>query len=750
MKEPHRGSWLLPAGFALAGALAGLLVSLLGASAPFFQEPAGQELPYAATARNLASPQPVEPTTSVTAPLYPRLLSQFGGFETDFTAARRMQLLLLGALVPFLTVLAARRHFGARAGFVAGLLTLLLGGFWVRAATFVPYAWQAVTVLVMLLLLPTERGRHGASEASAAGSGAAGDGRSHAPGLVALFGVGIAAGVARLLGAAWAPAFVLVLAVLALVRKWGVAAAGGVVAAFVAVVLVGSALRLDPVAGSPPLLFGGGLESVLSWHDGARGVDPRRGERAPWRWMTGRDVHLEFERAENARLSTDETSRRGYARTMGWIASNPVPAGGLALRKAALFLSGAEYASPDSPRFRAQALLPGRGVLLWLSIPIFALGLAGLAAAGREGRTARALLLALAVGSVLAAVGAVARPGDRLALLLALTGPAAWALLHFGRLGARGITLLALGLGLGVWAAVLEAPKFESEAENRFQTATVYERKRRVQEAAAEYDRALIADPGHVPSQLARAGSLARDGVFDAAISTVEDVVARAPHISSAWNLLARLYQNQKRYAEAASAYERLVEIDPNNFEAWNNLGTMHVTLGRYEPAVAALRRALEIEPNYRSAFVNLAEVEKRGPEGLAGAEPVTPGAGSANEQLQQGVAAVMQRIQANDVEGAERLIAQLHETFAGSPYIDFASGTLALHKQEFQKALDLYNRARSGLPEDAALIFNTGVAHASLGQNAEAIAAMREVLRLDPTNEPARQMLQQLGAGGN
>jgi tetratricopeptide (TPR) repeat protein len=735
MTAPVRTPWIPLLVLAALGALVAFLWSGTVASRPVMIDAMGAEASFAAGARNLDSPRPTEPPMSVNAPAYPHLLAALGDVRASFAGARRVQWILLAALLPLLAGLAGARHFGATAGIVAAALVLLLGGFWLATSAITPHAWQAAFALVVLLLAPPL-------------------GRPRAGSLLpAALAMGFVLAAARAFGAAWAPALAVVLAILMLARREYTAGIGLAAVFGLSLLLVG-ALRLDPVGGPLPLLGGGGPDARLGWHDGATGVDPRRGETGAWRWVSIRDFGMEAERELGRAVSMPELSRHAYGQAAGWIAGHPLQAGLLALRKAWLVLSGVELAAPDSAVFRARQVAPWAAWLLPVSILVMALGLAGAAgAAGVRNQSATidglTVLKALLLATVLAALGGVVRTGDRFALLVAMTGAAGWTLAHVGRLSRATLALGVAALLLGAAAWYVDGRRLESPAEDHFQMGTMLERQRRTAEAGAEYDQALAADPNHLAARIVRAGRLAADGLYDGAISEAESVVASNPKLPSVWLMLARLYQSQNRLVEAQSAYERALELAPRDVEAWNNLGTIHAALGHYEPAIAALKKALAIDPNYRNAFVNLTELEKRGPEGLAASTPTLSQPAAGAQSIAEGVGLVMQRIQANDVAGAQAILAGLREQFGASPDIDLAAGTLALHTGRLDEAVTLLERARSSTTLAAAAWFNLGTAQARRGDIPKAREAFEAVLRLDPTNEPARAALAALPAAG-
>lgn len=116
---------------------------------------------------------------------------------------------------------------------------------------------------------------------------------------------------------------------------------------------------------------------------------------------------------------------------------------------------------------------------------------------------------------------------------------------------------------------------------------------------------------------------------------------------SSERTTVASLNQAQLAYEDALAAFERAVRADPRMYEAHTYIGYANRKMGRHEAALSAYATALELKPDYTRA------IEYQG-EALLGLDRF------ADAKLNYF------RLYALDREQAQKLLAAMHEWFAG------------------------------------------------------------------------------------
>lgn len=87
-------------------------------------------------------------------------------------------------------------------------------------------------------------------------------------------------------------------------------------------------------------------------------------------------------------------------------------------------------------------------------------------------------------------------------------------------------------------------------------------------------------------------------------------VVSLRPNSADAHYQLARLYDRDGRWREAADEYRRSLELNPSSAKACSNLGIALAKQGDYPEAVRWMRRSIEIDATFVDAYLNLSMLQ--------------------------------------------------------------------------------------------------------------------------------------------
>lgn len=138
--------------------------------------------------------------------------------------------------------------------------------------------------------------------------------------------------------------------------------------------------------------------------------------------------------------------------------------------------------------------------------------------------------------------------------------------------------------------------------------ADLFEQQHRLDEALVARKDLTAEDPDNLHFCAQLAGLLDAMGQTDAAIEAYVKFLQRRPDAAIAHFNVARLYAQQKKYAEAIAAYENAIRLDIEQpYEAYSNLGILYSDSQVPDKAREMFERALELKPDYVPAIHNLA-----------------------------------------------------------------------------------------------------------------------------------------------
>lgn len=230
----------------------------------------------------------------------------------------------------------------------------------------------------------------------------------------------------------------------------------------------------------------------------------------------------------------------------------------------------------------------------------------------------------------------------------------------------------------------------------------------RLEEAAADYERALALKPDYVEA-LSNLGNLRlAQHRADEAIACHKRALAHNPDYAEAQMNLGNALRAQGRLGEAIARYERAVALRPDYADALSNLGNALRESGDLDRAIAAYERALAGNPDFVEALANL---------------------GSALQEAGQ-VEAAKARL--------ERAVTLRPDHVEAQNGLGVALGKLG----QADEAIACFRRGLAAKPDHVELLNNLAVALQNRGAFDEAIEHYRRALALKPDYTEARKNL--------
>jgi len=156
------------------------------------------------------------------------------------------------------------------------------------------------------------------------------------------------------------------------------------------------------------------------------------------------------------------------------------------------------------------------------------------------------------------------------------------------------------------WSHIISAfPKTIPKAYHGLGFA--YDKKGRLDEAIAEYKRALAIDPNYAKSHYNLGIIYVNKSMFDEAISEFKKALTIDPNYVEAHCNLGIAYGSKNMFDEAISEFKKALTINPNYVEANTNLGAAYHRKGEFDKAISEYKRAIAVKPDFSVVHNNLA-----------------------------------------------------------------------------------------------------------------------------------------------
>ncbi len=234
------------------------------------------------------------------------------------------------------------------------------------------------------------------------------------------------------------------------------------------------------------------------------------------------------------------------------------------------------------------------------------------------------------------------------------------------------------------------------DAEVHNNLGLVFQQLGQLDEAAASYRRAILAEPDYAAAHYNLGNILAGKGRLNEAEASFRRALQIKPDDEETHYNLGNTLRELGRLNEAEASYRRALQLKPDFASVYNNLGNTLQALDRPDEAEASYRRALQLKPDFVEAYSNLGHTLKS-----------------------------LGRL--GEAEASYRRALEIKPDYAK---LHGSLGVVFQEQGRLEEAVDSYRRALQLNPGDAVTHYNLGLVFQELGRLDEAEACYRQTLQ--------------------
>lgn len=222
---------------------------------------------------------------------------------------------------------------------------------------------------------------------------------------------------------------------------------------------------------------------------------------------------------------------------------------------------------------------------------------------------------------------------------------------------------------------------------------------------------------------------------FQGAEDDATECLIRNPYYTAAYQLRGAARQNQEKYEEAATDYQRSLEFYPEDQLTLVNMGIVNVELKQYDIADKFFDVLLRRFPDYTPGYLARSQMYIQMEDTVKAMEDLNMAIEKDPYTAQTFAARGLLHFQLRDYN---RSLADLDEAIRLDPYFEgnyINRGLVKYHLNDLRGAMADYDRVIEMDENNLIARFNRGLLRAQVADNNRAIRDFDKVIELDPEN---------------
>ncbi|MCK5322931.1 MAG: response regulator [Desulfobulbaceae bacterium] len=253
-------------------------------------------------------------------------------------------------------------------------------------------------------------------------------------------------------------------------------------------------------------------------------------------------------------------------------------------------------------------------------------------------------------------------------------------------------------------------------------------------------------NPSPFAAHLKKARDLAEAGDFDKAAVELTQAIAVNPRSSRPYRELGMIFLKRGNYSKSLAAFQKATSINRIDVTSYHYMGHIYCKLGKINEAMASYTRAMEISPRHSDRAIKFAKLLLENNK-KAEAEKVFKLVMrnlTDDFDLKEDIAEICMKNELFVL--AVRIYREILKQDPERFYLNRLLGISLYHEGSISEATTILEKAVGKSEEDVELMLYLSRAYIDMGIPMRADKWAAKVVRIDPKNKMAREILDKIG----